>query len=562
MEYDAYLREFPDDIPVLIEKCKFIQFALYDEEEDYNPKQEEFDSCSADLSRRFPDNPKVLLFQTTYLWGDELKEVLGIAEKAIAENPDEWSKEEMASIYKSKSDQFYNDSDYKSAYLWISNAIKNDETYKTSLDYARILIELNRNKEALDVLLDNQDSSTWLLSQKADLLVNLKAYSDAVDVYNKIREKDSTYLDNSELAASFEGIGKYDLARKYLLADTSQYWNKENAIWSLLKHDLKYEDGVTCLSTYNKFRDLGYLFDPIGFYRLKLFFSHPILPWKFRDILAILTLALVTLLLIAIPYAWILPVYFVSSRFRFVRNINPYETPWRLKMFWLASSGFLIASLISSFVFPEVLYSLVNSAYQNVEIPTDSRGLGSLIFMIIMALIGFVTLFRVKLNVLLSDSWTLRRSILMAFGALFIFKLIAGIYVMIGVKQFGISVDDLARVQQILLASKQEINDLVSTFGKGTTLLFVGFIVPFYEEVIFRGVILDSCQRYLNFNLANIFQATLFAAIHQSLVLFPVFLLFGLVVGVMRKKSGGLLPGLVFHMVNNITAIIILFSKI
>jgi membrane protease YdiL (CAAX protease family) len=167
----------------------------------------------------------------------------------------------------------------------------------------------------------------------------------------------------------------------------------------------------------------------------------------------------------------------------------------------------------------------------------------------------------VNLKVLLSDSWSIGKSILMGIGVIVIFKIITGIYVQLGIKKFGISIDDLANIQSILFASKQDIEAIISTFGKGTSLLLVGIIAPFYEEVIFRGVILGSCQRYINFNLANIFQAALFSTVHLSLFLFPVFFLFGLFAGIMRKKSGGLLPGLVFHALNNILVLIILFVR-
>ena len=58
-----------------IEKCKFIQLAQYDDNEDYNPNQEAFDSCSTNLVQMFPEHPEVIIFQTTYLWGDKLKSV-------------------------------------------------------------------------------------------------------------------------------------------------------------------------------------------------------------------------------------------------------------------------------------------------------------------------------------------------------------------------------------------------------------------------------------------------------------------------------------------------------
>lgn len=562
-EYDTYLKDFPNDIPVLIEKCKFIQFAQYNEDEEYNPHQNEFDSCSTDLIKRFPDNPDVILFQTTYLWGDELKMLFDIAEKAIEKDSEKWTKENLALLYKSESDYYYFESDIKLAYSYILKAINNDERYKTSLEYARVLIKLDKKEVALNALISEEDTTgePWHLSQKADLLLELKAFSEALDIYDKIREVDTAYINNTELASTFEGIGRYDLARECLIADTVETWDKEGALLNLLKHDLKHQDGATCIVTYNEFRDFGFLYDPLGFYRLKLFFSHPFQPWKFRDLLGILTLFLALAILIVIPYVWILPVYFVGHRWKFISNKKPYNSPWRLEMFWLVSVGYLFASLFACIADPEPLYTLFNSSYFVVEATQVQKGFESLIFIIIMAIFGIVALYKVKPKVLFSDSWSISKCVLVGIGVLFIFKILTGIYVQIGIKKFGISIDDLANIQNILFASKQDIEAIIATFGKGPSILLIGLIAPFYEEVFFRGVILDSCQRYLNFNIANVFQAALFSTIHASLFLFPVFFLFGLFSGIVRKKSGGLLPGIVFHMLNNTLVLIILFVR-
>lgn len=560
-EYDAYLSNHPDDVTAIIEKCRFIQLAQYNEEEDYNPNQEVFDSCAADLKERFPEHPEVLLFQITYLWGEELEGVFETAEKTVEKDSIEWTKENLAMLYSSMADHYYYEPDYKKAFHYITLAIINDEKYKTSLEYARILVELDRDEDALEALTTEADTSgdLWQLRQKADLLLDLRSYSQALDLYNNIRERDSTYIDNYELATTFEGTGRFDLARECLVADTSENWDKEGALRNLMKHDIKYQNGDLAVATYNKFRDLGYVTDPIGFYRIRLLLAHPFEPWKARDMLGILTLLIVVTILIIIPYIWVLPVYFSGLRCSAVSNKNPYESPWRLETFWFVSAGYLLASLFACIIDPEGIYTHFNSSFTTVETTQEQKGLESLIFILIMAVFGFAALFKVNHKILLSKSWSAGKSILTGFGVLLIYKVFTGLYVHLGVEKFGVSIDDLTSIQRIVLASKDDIEAIIGTFGKGAALLLIAVIAPFYEEVIFRGVILDSCQRYLNFNIANIFQAALFSTIHLSLFLFPVFFIFGLLAGYMRKKSGGLLPGIVFHMVNNTLALTLFF---
>ena len=123
-EYDAYIEKFPNDVSVLIEKCKFIQYAQYDDY--YNPNQSAFDSCSADIISRFSTHPEVLLFQTTYLWGEELEEVFNNAEKSVTENPQQWKNTDLAALYKAIANYYYYESDYKQSLIYAEKAISND----------------------------------------------------------------------------------------------------------------------------------------------------------------------------------------------------------------------------------------------------------------------------------------------------------------------------------------------------------------------------------------------------------------------------------------------------
>ena len=110
--YDNYLKEHPDDVSVHIERCKFIQFAQYNVEEDYNPNQAAFDSCASALSLQFPSHPEVFLFRISYLWGDELKDVLDKAERSVEYNRDGWSDTQIGLLYKSLSYHHYSESNF------------------------------------------------------------------------------------------------------------------------------------------------------------------------------------------------------------------------------------------------------------------------------------------------------------------------------------------------------------------------------------------------------------------------------------------------------------------
>jgi membrane protease YdiL (CAAX protease family) len=95
---------------------------------------------------------------------------------------------------------------------------------------------------------------------------------------------------------------------------------------------------------------------------------------------------------------------------------------------------------------------------------------------------------------------------------------------------------------------------LYREYGAAVLVLIAALVVPLYEEFIFRGIMLDSCERHLSFHLANILQALTFALLHQRPVLVPFFFMFGWVAGLMRRESGGLLVPILMHVSNNFLA--------
>ena len=128
-------------------------------------------------------------------------------------------------------------------------------------------------------------------------------------------------------------------------------------------------------------------------------------------------------------------------------------------------------------------------------------------------------------------------------------------------KIFDMDITELMVIPDVLMSSKAEIEALISNYGKWVAILLAAGLVPVYEELIFRGVILNSAARYLTFNWANILQSFLFAAVHMDLFLFPVFFAFGIITGILQKRSGGLLSGILFHVVNNLMAVGVMISR-
>jgi membrane protease YdiL (CAAX protease family) len=109
-----------------------------------------------------------------------------------------------------------------------------------------------------------------------------------------------------------------------------------------------------------------------------------------------------------------------------------------------------------------------------------------------------------------------------------------------------------------LAAIEQNIIALKDSYGLLVTFLLVAGLVPVYEEVIFRGIVLNASQKYMLFVGANVVQALFFALIHDNFAWFPFYFAFGMTAGYLRSKSGGLGAGIAFHATNNAIALLAL----
>ena len=82
-------------------------------------------------------------------------------------------------------------------------------------------------------------------------------------------------------------------------------------------------------------------------------------------------------------------------------------------------------------------------------------------------------------------------------------------------------------------------------------LLLVGVLVPFIEEVIFRGLVLGWLRKHLRFVYAAPISALLFSVVHGIPDLMPALAVMGLVLAAMKERSGSLWPSIIVHGVFN-----------
>lgn len=86
----------------------------------------------------------------------------------------------------------------------------------------------------------------------------------------------------------------------------------------------------------------------------------------------------------------------------------------------------------------------------------------------------------------------------------------------------------------------------------------VGLLAPLAEEMVFRGAILRSLLRWKsNPWMGIVISAILFAVIHMNPAQMPHAFLIGLLLGWMYWRTDSIVPGVVYHWVNNTVAYIL-----
>ena len=82
-------------------------------------------------------------------------------------------------------------------------------------------------------------------------------------------------------------------------------------------------------------------------------------------------------------------------------------------------------------------------------------------------------------------------------------------------------------------------------------------LVPVFEEVFFRGLLLSWLNRHMRFVPALLVQAVLFAAMHVHPIVFPYAFLAGIATGYVRRATDSTFNTVLMHVINNVVLLIL-----
>lgn len=551
LSYDRYLTKNRVDNSVFIEKCKFIENAFFDEEEYFNPKYFEFEECLDELILHFPDDPTSIIYYNYDKYTDSsvvaIEELLDdISLGIIEEEPDNiWMAYEKLTYHYSDKEGFFG----KTVALAYDAMSKNPEL-DLSVLMANQYKDAGEEEKAVDVLLQNMDSTVSYGSfySKGELFFELKDYENAYKAYNWSLEKEEGWDLSAELGAVLVKLERYDEARSFLLEASDTEWGKRKALEELLKYDLQYSSKDTSVVSYTNMRAEGFLSDPFGVYRIKLLYKKKVLWLGFSDLLPIISFIGLLLLVLLIPYLWILPIYSFGKWKDTYTNENIFLDRWQIKHFWYFCSLFLFASIFTEIIidYSEMLVTF-NGEYSD-GLPPDGLQLAKFILLFdFIMIVGTLAILRFKdLKTFLGQKHSLGHQVLTGITAFIVFRIMYGIVEqifqgMMGAPQAGLTASML----------NTGIAGMIEHYGLLLPFILIVVTGPILEEIQFRGIILGSVSKYIPFWAANTIQSILFVLVHEELSLFLFYFTFGIATGFLRKSTGGYIAPMVLHIINN-----------
>ena len=561
--YDGYIRLHPTEHKAHIERCRFIQTAYYDSYEDYNPNYELAQACADTVLRRFPKNPEVLLYPTSFLYGDTLVNYLQQLEEEIEENNTAWTQYRW-DVYQQLAQLYQQEENHEMAIRYGELAVEHNDTLDVSLMLARSYRNLSKNIDALETLLRHVDSTdaVWSLNEKGKLLMELGANDKAIEAFRMASNKNAAVQNSGELADAMINNGLVEEARGFLMkeVEASGVWNASKPLRKLLLYDIRYGSADSAQQNYRKLVGQDFYNDVFGIYRMRMIAKAPLMGWTLVDGAHILLFLLLLVLVVVMPYLWILPIHYYGVYRRQQGKLFPEPTfQWGLRHLWIASSIWLASDVLALlfFDYPSVTAMFMDSSFEEPALPISKMVANLDLFFFVGLLVGSISLLRREdfeffFQRLRTNASGIGIGIALAIGLKFCLGIYVATFQELGV-DFSEGAMITASVTDSILAINKFYNPLLG-------FLFVVVFAPFYEEILFRGVFLSACQKNMAVWLANLLQASVFALVHQSLVYFPFYLGFGLLAGYYTRKTGTLFTSTSMHMMNNAMAFFYLLS--
>ncbi len=544
-DYEAELRRDPSRAAIAVERCRFIQRAALEEIETTSPREAAFERCMLDLGRRYADSPEVKILELEQRFGETAARY---AEELLVLAPSPFSNAQRADIL-----------EYAARQLQFSNPDRASEFARRAMAFddrrqlatiAAAALRKSAPDAAAELLLGSVDQlrDPQVRIEAATMLFELGYAPAAVSIFDALA-REGTYLNRLSYARALAGAGQSDRARTMFAQAAEQLpWLTGEILRERYAFELDYGSSEQALASYRALRDTGFQSDPLLRRRADLFMRAPDLPFDLRDLLGLgallgfLAIGFVAGAIVLFPIHYIGLLNGRRHREDFAR-----QRRFGLSHLWLAVGVLASLELAAAWV---MSYELLAGYFG----PTESTPNDPLVWArvtLVSAPLGLLAMLcmlrRSDLVGWTRSFWSPARSV--ALGAL------ASLLVL------SISVLNFAALSGLgfSIASISSQDVVVALFREYGLAAFVGVVVvaaPLSEELLFREIGLRALSRYINFPVANLLQAAVFASMHQDPLRFVPLFALGALAGWLRLRSGGLLAPIMLHATNNAIAVV------
>lgn len=551
--YDKLVEAHPHDIPLWIDRCKFIsQFSSqYEYADGIEFAYDAYDNCESRVRERFSWHPEVKLWSLETSYGEDWLSQAQEIELSIS--PTRWNATQRARLYSLMARQL-RESDPKLAGFYADLALQSDRAAEVRGILARAHIAAGRDGEAIRVLQPLSESLSeqeyYELQSLLELYATVGAEHKAKQVYGELSQRE--HYSHLTVAKSLADVGLViEAAQEFERVPASMGYSSAYIAYEKFRFAFEWGTAEQALAAYTQFRDSEFAADPFAINRLQLLGRHSALPWTASDFLRLFNLML---LMGALALVAAIPLSFVHYRGLALLNagrISKDYSSWKLSHAWWGLFVLAFASLASLVTLGPINfadYVAEYSPYSVAEALSDQQIAYAAMVSSGVLLAGLAPLAfkaRVWQPNWISSYWPVWLSI--AVGVLL------GILFRVPTIAFWSDAPDLSERLHELPSQLQSVLAIRDSLGWPVAVWLVVLVAPVAEEFLFRGVVLTSFQRFLGFRWANFIQALIFALLHfsESARMFVMLFAVGLVAGKLASKSGGLLSPMVFHAVFN-----------
>jgi uncharacterized protein len=554
--YVAACRQRPKDALLALERVRFIERFAYSEDITFAAAEGDLAAAKQNLLAKFPQAPSTLLYELEQLFGDEFNAKVDVVWPQVGR----WSPADRARFWLLRAQRANKDAE--AAARFAASAFEAEPSPDAALRHARGLLQKPDAAAARTVLMHPvfNDAPDWQQAQRMELLLEAGANADGIALFEMLATKAPHQVNTSEVADLLAAAGRVDLARRVYAGMPQQKWNAASVARQRFAFEMQHGTGEQAEAAYRALREAGFETDTFARERAALLLKHPAAGWDAMDIGSLFALGFLLVFAALLPLAVLVPAHYWGLWRRARGRAAAWTlSPWGLRSAWLVLATLAVGVMVGLWWFQP---ATIRAWGDESPVPAPERPLAAdellgppmmmwtAVTVVLLALLLQARTWRL----LGGGEWPWGKSVGLGIGLALLLKICLGVYITV----FGFEELGMADVSPL---STQFFGAAYRTLGGVGFFALIAVFVPLFEEVLFRGLLLGALAKHVPFWAANALQSLAFVALHDEMRVAPFFFAVGFVNGELVRRSRGLLPGIVVHVVNNALACIVVIAR-